>query len=103
MLLEHQQQLMMMQQHNQAPLYQKQLKKSSRPKSAKTTKSLKVKAPPAYSNYYQPYMNTRRKSTGKGKKKGKKSKKSLDPTMQEGVMMNNYFPALEGGQLIGQS
>jgi hypothetical protein len=48
-------------------------------------------------------MNTRRKSTGKGKKKGKKSKKSLDPTMQEGVMMNNYFPALEGGQLIGQS
>jgi hypothetical protein len=60
-------------------------------------KSLKPKAPPVYSNYYQPYMNSRRKSNGKGKKKGKKSKKSLDPTLQEGVLMNNYFPALESG------
>lgn len=95
---------MMMQSQNQGPMHQKQLKKSSRPKSAKTTKSFKPKAPPAvYNNYYQPYLNSRRKSTGKGKKKGKKSKKSLDPTMQEGVLMNNYFPALEGGQLIGQS
>ena len=63
-----------------------------------------AKAPAYQTPYYQPYLNTRRKSTGKGKKKGKKSKKTTAHMLNDhgGVLMNNYFPALESGaQLIG--
>lgn len=56
------------------------MKKSLRPKSAKSSKTIpnkSAKLPLTYANYYQPYMNNlKKKSTLKGKKKGKKSKKS---------------------------
>ena len=54
-----------------------QMKKSLRPKSAKSTKSVKNKIPISYSAYNQPFLNSKRKSTGKGlKKKAVKKKKS---------------------------
>ena len=96
-LLQHQQQLMLLQQQH-AP------QKPLRLKSAKQAKAKPPKAPPTYQQYYQPYMNTRRKSTGKAKKKGKKAKKAAAHMISDhgGVLMNNYFPALESGaQLIG--
>jgi hypothetical protein len=45
----------------------------------------------------------RRKSTGKAKKKGKKSKKATANMISDhgGVLMNNFFPALESGAMIG--
>jgi len=45
-------------------------------------------------------MNIIRKSTGKAKKKGKKKRAQAVIQDAGGVLMNNYFPALEGG---GQS
>jgi len=51
------------------------MKRAARPKSAKTTKSMKVtgKVPTSYAQYYQPYMNSKRKSVKPKKKKKKRT------------------------------
>ena len=61
-----------------------------RPKSGK-----KKKVPQSYNAYYQPSQPKKKKG-----KKGLKKKKAVYEG--EGVMMNNYFPALEGeGHMAG--
>ncbi|CDW83414.1 UNKNOWN [Stylonychia lemnae] len=103
-LLEQQKQMMMLNQQ-QANQINTQMKKSLRPKSAKTTKSLKQKIPQTYATYNQPFLNLKKKNTlGKGKKKKKKRITIQQQFDHQGVLMNNYFPALESGnQLIANS
>jgi hypothetical protein len=82
--------------------------KRARPKSAKQqlssgpSKTLKAKAIQSYASYYQPANPKKKKSVVGGlKTKSKKKKRPMTagapPMMGQGYMMNNYFPALEGG------
>lgn len=65
---------------------------------------MKPKIPQTYANYYNPYGGNKAKKGTKGKKK--KGTKKLTQMQQQmalgnqGVMLNNYFPALEAGNAL---
>ena len=119
-LVQQQQQLMMMQQLQQQQVNYSAKKPTttkksiSRPKSAKTqgvgikslrpaSASKKSGATMASYNGFQPYIaksNTQKRlvqaATAKMPKKKKSKKQLLNNLAAQGVMMNNFFPALEG-------
>lgn len=87
-LLQQQQQLLYMQQQQQP-----KKRKTSRPRSAKPATNFRTLKPPAP---VKPPVSASKKLTPATAKPAKKKKKRAPAALKEPVMLNNFFPALEG-------